>query len=133
MGTMKPISTLLRSALLVLGLGGLGCSSSGDCVGDNCVCPATGSCEHACTPGAPSCHIQGQPGSAVDVQCADNAECHVECSQAASCRVDCGGSTSCEVTCPPTGCTVTSCVGDCDVSCGFSGRATQAGTTATCP
>lgn len=126
---MKPILFVLFLGVF----GSVACDGASACEGDHCVCPANDDCAHDCTPGAAECHIQSQPGSRVDVQCADNAECHVECSQAASCRVDCGGSADCDVTCPPTGCTVTSCVGDCDVSCGLAGRASQAGTTATCP
>ena len=107
-------------------------TASGDCVGDNCVCPSTGGCTHDCTPGGNECHIQGSRGP-VDIQCADNEECHVECATATSCAVDCGGSSECHVTCPTTGCTVTDCVGAaCVVSCGF-GSATRSGTTATCP
>jgi len=127
---MKLIASLLLFACLALSA----CNTpSGDCVGDHCVCPATGGCDHTCTPGGNECHIQGSSGP-VDVQCADNEECHVECAAAAGCNVDCGGSPECHVTCPATGCTVTDCVGaGCVVSCGFGGVATLSGTTATCP
>ncbi len=99
--------------------------------GNNCVCPGTADCGHACSQGAPECHVQGNAGP-VDVVCNDNAECHVECSAAESCDVDCGGSAECNVTCPDGNCTVTNCGGDCVVSCGGN-EATLNGTTATCP
>jgi hypothetical protein len=103
------------------------------CLGDNnCICPDFGACNHTCDQGAPECHVQGG-AEPVKVVCNDNAECHIECVNAESCDVECGGSTSCHVTCPPTGCTVTSCVGDCVVSCGGDGEASLSGTTATCP
>lgn len=109
-------------------------NTGGDaCVGDHCVCVAGEDCTHACTPGAPECHVQGA-SSPVDVTCNSNAECHVECSSAASCDVDCGGSAECHVTCPATGCNVTKCIGEqCVVTCGALGVATRSGTTATCP
>jgi hypothetical protein len=99
----------------------------------NCFCPPDQSCAHTCTPGAFECHVQGSIGFPTNVQCTDNAECHVQCAQASSCTVDCGGSDQCHVTCPPTGCTVTNCVGDCEVTCGLVNVATHVGSTATCP
>ena len=130
---MKLLTSLLLFTCLVTCLALTACDAgSGDCVGDNCVCPSTGGCTVDCTPGGNECHIQGSQGP-VDVQCAENEECHVECATASSCAVDCGASTECHVTCPSTGCTVTDCVGaDCVVSCGF-GAATRNGSTATCP
>jgi hypothetical protein len=108
------------------------CDTSTECSGDHCVCTDTGGCDFQCEPGGNECHIQGSAGP-LDVQCAENEECHVECRGSSSCNVDCGGSTECHVTCPPQGCTVTDCVGaDCVVSCGF-GAATRNGSTATCP
>lgn len=128
---MKLLTSLLVFACLALTACG---TSSGDCVGDNCVCPLSGGCDHECTPGGNPCHIQGSSGP-VDVQCAANEECHVECAQSTSCAVDCGSSSECHVTCPATGCTVTDCVGaECVVSCGLiGGAATRNGATATCP
>jgi hypothetical protein len=123
---------LLLVVLLALAPTLVACGSDDDtCSGDNCVC--TDDCEHTCSDGAATCHIQGAPGKDVDVTCTNNADCHVECSSSSSCRVDCGGSDDCNVTCPGTSCTVTNCV-DCDVTCGLTGAiATKTGTTATCP
>ena len=103
--------------------------------GDHCTCPLATKCIHDCTPGADECHVEGAPGEPVNVKCDGNGDCHVECSQASSCEVDCGGSTDCHVTCPLGSCEVTECdpADGCAVSCGTSGRATQSGTTATCP
>lgn len=100
--------------------------------GNNCVCPQIGECNHTCSEGAIECHVQGA-NAPVDVTCNENVECHVECSAASSCDVECGGSSQCHVTCPESGCTVTNCVGDCEVSCGLNGAATITGTTARCP
>lgn len=103
------------------------------CLGDNnCICPDFTDCFHTCDQGAAECHVQGGQ-EPVHVTCNDNAECHVECVTADTCDVECGGSAQCHVTCPPTGCQVTSCVGDCVVSCGGNGEASLSGTTATCP
>jgi hypothetical protein len=125
----------LISVLLLIGLAFTACSAPDECVGDNCVCPATGGCDYDCSPGNTECHIQSGSGP-LSVQCADNEECHVECATSASCNVDCGNSTECHVTCPATGCTVTDCVGaGCVVSCGLGvpTAATRSGSTATCP
>ena len=48
--------------------------------------------------------------------------------------IDCNGTRECHVACPPTGCTVTNCIGDnCAVICGLTAIATHHGSTATCP
>jgi len=125
------MKTLILALFATLVIGCSGGASDAVCNGDNCIC--TGDCAHTCQDGAPNCHVQGDSGKSVDVSCKNNVECHVECSQASSCDVDCGGSTECHVTCPDTGCQVTSCTGDCIVTCGIDGTATMSGTTATCP
>ena len=68
------------------------------------------------------------------VSCERDVDCHVVCTNATSCDVECTGSASCTVLCPEDGCRVTGCEGDaCTVTCGFTGLASRAGTTATCP
>jgi hypothetical protein len=121
--------------LMICGVALVGCATDNQaCSGDDCVCPTTERCDHTCADGAAQCHIQGAAGQPTDVTCSNNAECHVECSQGTSCQVECGGSAECHVTCPPSGCTVTGCVGaDCVVSCGLGGVASRTGTTASCP
>lgn len=45
-------------SLLVLFLFALtGCSAPDECVGYNCVCPATGGCDYDCSPGGNECHF----------------------------------------------------------------------------
>lgn len=133
-GTMTHLLRSLACLALVLTACSIRVDDDPTCRGDHCVCTAADDCVHTCADGAPECHIQGQSGQPVDVQCNNNASCHVECSTSSSCEVDCGGSADCHVTCPPSGCTVTSCSGpECVVACGLTGRATHVGTTATCP
>jgi hypothetical protein len=106
-----------------------------DCANDNnCVCPQTQSCEHACVTGTTECHVQGAAGQRTDITCDRNLECHVQCQASSGCEVECGNSVECHVRCPATGCTVTNCVGPgCAVTCGTFGQPTRNGSTATCP
>jgi hypothetical protein len=125
MGAMK---------LLALALVLAGCSdSTSSCRDQLCMCPATGDCTHACTPGAPECDVQGTANDSVAVTCDHNSTCDVQCSTSADCNVDCGASASCAVQCPPAGCTVENCSDSaCSVSCATGTTAKTTNTTTTC-
>ena len=136
---MKSLFLLCCSVLAIAcadnGGGGDDIGPTEDCLSDSCVCPGGAtSCDHACAPGGPPCHVECSTANACGVTCDPNEECHVEASQSARVDVDCRNTFECHVTCPASGCTVTNCIGpECVVTCGLFGGATHNGSTATCP
>lgn len=99
---------------------------------NQCICPASASCDYACLPAIP-CELDCMPGSQCEATCDPSSTCNIQCAGSPSCVVDCANG-DCDVTCPSTGCTVTNCpAGTCQVTCGVTGFPTRNGTTVTCP
>jgi hypothetical protein len=110
--------TLAVAALLASGCGnGEGCEGACECVGSECVCPASGDCVVDCID---DCDLQCAGSGNCDFVCGDL--CSASCTGSGECLVTVGDDS--DVSCTGSGGCEVECHGDCTVACPGSGACT---------
>ena len=101
-------------AVTAAGCDGSVCEGDCECVGADCVCPASGDCLIDCTA---DCDLQCAGSGSCDFMCGPS--CATACTGSGECVVDVGDLST--VRCTGSGDCDVSCAGDCTVSCPGSG------------